>query len=280
MSVSRRLYVLVVDDDPEFLTMMGRLLESRGHVAATAPSAIGLVERIAGVPGIRPDVVVLDCGLPGLPGVLALQHLAADPRTRDVPVVLTSASAHNLVGVPRSTHPLWRSHLKDGRVNAITAAIEAAAALSMEHPEHATHPHEVAAPRNDGRAPVLLLAEDDVDIREQATIWLHDAGFDVRVAEHGGDAIAQLVEGLRPDAIVLDLNMPVVSGWAVYDWLRQSPCADVPVIVWTASTAVTGTVGQSADRVVHKGRDPQALLNTIRASTSWTRGVAGGGPGG
>jgi CheY-like chemotaxis protein len=85
--------VLAVDDDADFALLLRRALEVRGHIVEVVNSAFGLVNRAAGSAGlIRPDVVVLDCGLPGLSGVSALELLSRDRRTSDLPVVLVSAS--------------------------------------------------------------------------------------------------------------------------------------------------------------------------------------------
>lgn len=115
-------------------------------------------------------------------------------------------------------------------------------------------------------APLLAIAEDDEDALEMATLWLQQEGFDVRGARNGRemvDALARSIEnGERPDVIVLDLMMPIMSGWDVWDWLRDSAYADVPVIFWTASGLGSRAVGGAV--VVPKG-DPDRLLKACRS---------------
>lgn len=82
--------VLVVDDDADFRFLVRKALLACGHTVEELPSAFGLVNTVA---AIDADVVVLDCGLPGLSGASALELLARDRRTQHVPVLLVSAAA-------------------------------------------------------------------------------------------------------------------------------------------------------------------------------------------
>lgn len=122
------MFVLVVDDDEDFLLLSRRALEARGHEVETTSAAFGLVNRVAGVKGDRPDVVVLDCDLPGLTGFSAVELLAKDRRTSSVPVVLVSAgySPHHIEAA--RLHPRAVFIQKDGHLRALVEKIEAHAA--------------------------------------------------------------------------------------------------------------------------------------------------------
>jgi CheY-like chemotaxis protein len=80
--------ILVVDDDDRHLDMAREVLESEGYVVRTHASGFG-------VPGIsqsfRPDLILLDIHLPGLPGDDVAAFLRADDRTRHVPIVFYSS---------------------------------------------------------------------------------------------------------------------------------------------------------------------------------------------
>lgn len=85
----------------------------------------------------------------------------------------------------------------------------------------------------------ILLAEDnpaDVYLIEEA-LREHQIPFEITVAEDGEAAIGMIVAGkLRPDLIMLDLNMPKRSGGEVLTLLREQPhCRTLPVIVLTSS---------------------------------------------
>ncbi|MBD2043067.1 urea ABC transporter substrate-binding protein [Microcoleus sp. FACHB-672] len=79
----------------------------------------------------------------------------------------------------------------------------------------------------------VLVIDDDLDARELIARCLVKEGFRV-VASAGGEAGLRLAKELRPDAIILDVMMPRMDGWAVLSALKANPIlADIPVIVLT-----------------------------------------------
>ena len=76
--------VLIVDDDPENLRLLGSILSPRGYrvsVAKSGPEALAWAERQ------MPDLVILDVMMEGMDGMEVCRRLKAEPRTRDVPVL-------------------------------------------------------------------------------------------------------------------------------------------------------------------------------------------------
>lgn len=83
--------------------------------------------------------------------------------------------------------------------------------------------------------PLLLVVEDDADVREAMSDVLRDAGYQVRPAPDGDAAMEALRGGLRPAAILLDLMMPGMNGYEFRARQRADPAiADIPVIVLSA----------------------------------------------
>ena len=84
----------------------------------------------------------------------------------------------------------------------------------------------------------ILLAEDnpaDVYLIEEA-LREHKVDFKITVADDGEMAMSLLADGnLRPDIVLLDLNMPKRSGGEVLDQLRRNSGSNVPVIILTSS---------------------------------------------
>ena len=108
------------------------------------------------------------------------------------------------------------------------AAAKAPAAISTA----STHEEEPAADDVDERRRILLV-DDSVSIRKFVGQMLEKAGFDVLTAVDGQDAIQQLTEQ-RVDAVITDLEMPRMNGYAlIEDLRRRSATRDVPVIVLT-----------------------------------------------
>ncbi len=84
-------------------------------------------------------------------------------------------------------------------------------------------------------APLLLVVEDDPDVREALAGVLHDAGYLTSWANDGGAAIAALRCGPRPAAILLDLMMPGMDGFDFRVVQRSDPAiADIPIILLSA----------------------------------------------
>ena len=120
--------VLIVDDDSHFRLFASRALAARGYDVEELDSAFGLVNRAAGfraggVPVPRPDVIVLDHMMPGLPGADSLKLLGRDPRTADIPVVLVSAATPTAMVRAAGTHPRCRFVQKSGHVGPVIAAV-------------------------------------------------------------------------------------------------------------------------------------------------------------
>ncbi len=78
----------------------------------------------------------------------------------------------------------------------------------------------------------ILLVDDDEDSREFLGELLRGRGFDVHLAQHGIEALSMLPDLPRPCTVLLDLNMPQMSGEAVLRTLAETATSDAfPVIV-------------------------------------------------
>jgi len=82
--------VLIIDDEPSLSALAAEYFKLSGHepvACADGESALELLRRDAAF-----DVIVLDKRLPGLSGIDTFKALKADPRLRDIPVIVLSAS--------------------------------------------------------------------------------------------------------------------------------------------------------------------------------------------
>lgn len=114
----------------------------------------------------------------------------------------------------------------------------------------------------------VLIVDDEPDIRGVLAFTLEDAGYSVREAGDGAEAIAAL-EDHAPDVLVLDLMMPGVDGFGVLRSRRQLGLAsDTRVIILTAKTAERDYVRGwelGADEYLTKPFDPDVLLAKVQA---------------
>jgi DNA-binding response OmpR family regulator len=81
--------ILIVDDDPDFVSLARHWLEREGHAVSHAGTGPAALEMLAADP--LPDLVLLDVMLPRIDGFELLRRLRADERTRRLPVVIVSS---------------------------------------------------------------------------------------------------------------------------------------------------------------------------------------------
>lgn len=84
------LKILLVDDDRLFLDLLKEVFESEKFEVRTLPSASNICEEAA---IFSPHVILMDFTMPGMSGLDASQALHADPRNREIPIILLSAVA-------------------------------------------------------------------------------------------------------------------------------------------------------------------------------------------
>jgi len=82
--------VLIVEDNEPSRDALARRLERRGYIALMAvdgPEGVSLAR------SAKPDLILMDLGLPGIDGWEATNRLKSDRETRDIPVIVLSAHA-------------------------------------------------------------------------------------------------------------------------------------------------------------------------------------------
>ena len=113
---------------------------------------------------------------------------------------------------------------------------------------------------------LVLIADDDPDIRMLVRLRLERSGYAVVAASNGLEAL-QLATESQPDLAILDVSMPGLSGIEVTRALREQN-ATLPVILLTAhaqESDVTEGAVAGADAYVTKPFSPQELESRVRA---------------
>jgi CheY-like chemotaxis protein len=116
---------------------------------------------------------------------------------------------------------------------------------------------------------LILVADDDGDVRELVVFRLERAGYRVVTAADGQEAVEVALER-SPDVCVIDVMMPKLDGYQVTERLRASPgLAEVPIVLLTASVedaAVSRGFEVGANDYIKKPFGPHELLERIAAA--------------
>lgn len=112
----------------------------------------------------------------------------------------------------------------------------------------------------------ILIVEDDDDLRELVGATLSGPDRTIVEAEHGLAALELIEQTGLPDLILLDMNMPVMSGWRFAEELQARELWHVPVIALTAAQdAATSAEAIGAAGYLGKPFSVSALTGLVSA---------------
>lgn len=81
----------------------------------------------------------------------------------------------------------------------------------------------------------ILIVDDSSDILERSSQWLEWAGYRVETRRNGEEGFQSLGAGPLPDCVVLDVNMPVVSGPGLVHRMLLHDAGEEPIPTWLVS---------------------------------------------
>src|SRR5881296_3624150 len=116
-----------------------------------------------------------------------------------------------------------------------------------------------------GKAQSVLVVEDESSIASFVALYLKNAGYAVRTAANGGEALSAAAAD-QPDLIVLDLMLPDIDGIEVCKRIRQR--SDVPILMLTARDEdVDKIIGLEvgADDYMTKPFNPRELVARVKS---------------
>ncbi len=111
----------------------------------------------------------------------------------------------------------------------------------------------------------ILVVDDDNNICELLRLYLEKDGYEVAIANNGGDAV-KMFQTLSPDLMILDIMLPVLDGWQVCREVRKS--SDKPIIMLTAKGETFDKVlgfELGADDYVTKPFDAKEVMARVKA---------------
>jgi CheY-like chemotaxis protein len=232
--------VLVVDDDCDHAESLADVIEMRGHTTQIANSG---EEALKYFRAGDFDFVLLDVKLPGINGVETfLEMRKIRP---NVPVMMmTGYSVEQLVARAVEGGAL-------GVLHKPFAALQVLELLTKVKPR--------------GR---ILVADGDAAFVDSVVPILRDAGYAVDIATTGAEALDKMI-GEPVDCLVLDLQLPVLSGAELYARLIKAGHQVPSVLVTGGDEAEQDPELRSKIRgMLFKPFDPNALLTAIGSAVS------------
>jgi CheY-like chemotaxis protein/nitrogen-specific signal transduction histidine kinase len=200
--------VLVIDDDPAALDLVGRFLVGAGFGVITAS---GGEEGLRLARERRPDVITLDIVMPQPDGWAVLAELKADPVLSDTPVILMSMTDDRNLGYALGASEYLTKPVDWDRLGA------------------ALHRHA-----REGGESLALVVDDETEARDVLRRGLERAGWQVAEAANGREALERMTER-APELILLDLMMPEMDGFEFVSRLRdEESWRAIPVLLITA----------------------------------------------
>jgi CheY-like chemotaxis protein len=116
------------------------------------------------------------------------------------------------------------------------------------------------------QAASILVVEDDADHLEAVREILEDEGYIVEGADDGSVGLDRLLRGPSPDALLVDLLMPVMDGWRFIAEVKERPAlAEIPIIVISGSGERTLVSAPVSAGYLEKPINAARLLETLAA---------------
>lgn len=235
---------MIVDDEPDFVSMLRERLSVDYHVLTASDGRTGLDKARQE----RPDLILLDLMMPRMNGYEVCDELKRDVLTKGIVVIILTAKVEEA--------EKYRG-LKSGADDYITKPFKMTFLLERikEYLERKS-PHKI------------LIVDDDRDLVRILTDRLEFEGYET-VSVYEGLRAIEIAHHKMPDLILLDLQMPAGNGQTVLQNLRSRPLTkNIPVIV------LTGVEGErleeemrvaGAQGLMRKPYDMEMLLRKIRS---------------
>jgi CheY-like chemotaxis protein len=225
MATSARPTLLNVDDDRIGRYARTRMLQRAGFTVIEAADGRSALARMRE----RPDLVLLDVGLPDISGFDVCRTIKSDASLQKTPVLQTSATF---------TTPADRARaLAGGADDFIVEPVDPDVLIETVR-THLARP-TAAGPSSPGheilRGVRVLVVDDDRELLEMGRAVLEAYGAAVETTPSARGALEQ-IRRERPDVVVADLGMPAEDGYRLIEQIRRLPAdagGRIPAIAWT-----------------------------------------------
>jgi len=245
--------VLVVEDNPTTRKMFRVALESAGYEVLEAGDARTALDMAGRRP---PDLVIQDLILPDMDGLELVRSLRTQLGDAPIPIFCASGFLSKLDEARA---------LKGGFSAVLVKPVDPLHLLDLVKAHLVAKPsaHQVL-----GRGERILLADDDPLQLKLAEAWLTSSGFNLLTATDGTSAL-EMARRERPDAILSDVLMPGMDGFALCLAIRRDrDLESIPVVLASSS------YGEEADRVLAARVGASAFVSKAEGMEAVTRAIS------
>ncbi|MBW2481160.1 MAG: response regulator [Deltaproteobacteria bacterium] len=268
------LKTLVVDDNETSRQILRDLLESFSFDVALSASGKEAITEIENADSRAPfELVVMDWKMPEMDGIEAATRIKNHPDLSLIPaIILVTAYGREEIMQHADKAGLDGFLLKPVNPSVLFDAIMQAFGKEVTETASATRRRRAEDTLQDIKGARILLAEDNEINRQVASEILQGAGLHVTPANNGREAV-EAVKAARFDAVLMDIQMPLLDGYAATREIRnlKSAIRNVPVIAMTAH-AMTGdeekSLAAGMNGHVTKPIDPDQLFSALQ---KWVR---------
>jgi two-component system, OmpR family, phosphate regulon response regulator PhoB len=111
---------------------------------------------------------------------------------------------------------------------------------------------------------LIVVAEDEFLLAELLADFLEDAGYEVALAPHGAAAL-KLLEERKPDLLISDYMMPLMTGAELAEAVRKHPVLNsIPILLVSGAQAHLARLRPDLfDVVLRKPYTPQQLIKVV-----------------
>jgi CheY-like chemotaxis protein len=243
----KQIVALVIDDDTATRDLLTRFLKREGFAVRTASDG---ESGLRCARELRPSAILLDVMMPRMDGWAVLSALKADPDTAEIPVIMVTMVQEKGLALSLGAADYLTKPVQWTRLKAVLDRIR----------------DEVTS----GRALVVL---DDPGTRTELRPILEQEGWDV-VEVASGQAALEYLENSRPGLILMDTQLPDMSGFTLLQRMRKNPeWRTIPVIGLTdadMSPAQRDRLEGQVRQIVQTGEDDfdEELIAELRRIAS------------
>jgi len=282
--------ILVIEDNDVAMMQIRSALEESGY---TVRPAFGGSEALEWVKQEVPDAVILDLMMPDIDGFQVLEQIRSTSRTAKLPVLVLTAKELTTAERNRLSYNNIQQLILKGSMdrNQLVACV----AKLFQKQKEKKYPNISPVPKSESvnfdlsqileserlvqvsdlhqrcRSRTILIAEDNPDNLITVTAILDGRGYSFITAVNGKEAV-HLAKTSRPGIILMDVNLPVLSGLDAAKQIKSDPELNgIPIIAVTAK-AMLGDKEKilisGCDDYLSKPINPDDLIDIVKKNIS------------